>query len=156
MSDQGGILAFMVPPDETLDRICQVQRRNAVLAGAELVAAANGLTELLVRLRARPVAADGTGDRIIGAASALRPQSVHPADMSARLDGQTILLVSGAIAGAVGLTQDARRLHRLGACAVHLAVLDGWNEDVPGSASTHPLTTEARTGRGRTRSHHAA
>jgi hypothetical protein len=146
----------MLESSEILTRIGQAQSRNALLGGAELVSAASALADLAARLRARLVAADGTGDRIIGAAGALRPEDVRPADVSARLDGQTVLLVSGAVAGSVGLMQDARRLRNLGAVTVHAAVLDGWADPIEGCDDIHALSPTSRVARARPRSTNAA
>ena len=138
MSVSRGILTFM-ESSEVLARVGKAQTRNALLAGTDLVAAATCLADLAAGLRSRLVAADGAGDRLIGAASILKPQHVHPADLGGRLDGQSVLIVSGAIAGAVGLAQDARRMRRLGATSVQVAVLDGWSDPIEGCDNIHAL-----------------
>lgn len=116
-----------------VQRVLYAQSHNAVLQGLDLAVA----TEDLARLArehgdAELVAADAAGDRIIGAATVLHPGLNAPADVSRRLDGRSVLLVSGVVAGPVGLMQTATRLRSLGARAVHAAVLDGWDEAIPG------------------------
>jgi hypothetical protein len=112
-------------------RLAEAQTRNSLLRGEELNAAASTAAEVATRQRARLIAGDGAGERIIGAALSVLPAECLPANLAQRFDGQSLLLVSGVIAGPAGLAQAAARLRSLGARAVHAAVLGGWSEPIP-------------------------
>jgi len=113
-------------------RLGQAQTLNSLLLGDELAVAATDAANLAAHTRAQLIAADGTGERIIGAALTLRPNECRPADLTRRLDGQSLLLISGVIAGPVGLAEAAARLRSLGARTVAAAVLGGWSEPIAG------------------------
>jgi hypothetical protein len=68
-------------------RLVQAQTRNGLLLGDELAAAAAEAANLAARTRARFIAADGTGERIIGAALAPLANERRPAALTRRLDG---------------------------------------------------------------------
>jgi hypothetical protein len=119
-------------PDDMMTRLVQAQTRNGLLLGEELAAAAHDAANLAARTHAQLIAADGTGERIIGAALALLPSECRPADLTRRLDDQPLLLISGVIAGPVGLADAAARLRSLGARTVAAAVLGGWPEAIAG------------------------
>jgi len=112
--------------------LANAQTRNGLLQGEELTAAAEAAAEVARRRHATLIAGDSAGERIIGAAIALHPDGCRPADSTRRLDGQTLLVVLGLIAGPVGLAQTAARLRSLGAREVHAGVLGGWPGSVPG------------------------
>lgn len=118
--------------DDTMVRLVRAQTRNALLLGDELAAAASDAATLASRTNAQLIAADSAGERIIGAALALLPDVCRPADLTQRLDGLSLLLVSGVIAGPVGLAEAAARLRSLGALTVSAGVLGGWAEPVVG------------------------
>jgi hypothetical protein len=124
-----------------LDRIIRAQARNALLNSDDLTAAAHALAEQATRTAAEVTAADSTGERLIGEAAVLHPAVVRPADTTSNLNGQTVLLVSGAIVGAVGLSQQAKSLRSLGATHVHAVILDGWDGEVPGCETIEMLAT---------------
>lgn len=127
-----------------VQRVLYAQTQNTVLMGDDLTVATVDLARIAHEHDdAALVAADQAGERIIGAATVLHPAISAPADLSRRLDGRNILLVSGVIAGPIGLMQSAARLRSLGAKAVHAAVLDGWDETIPGIDSLFPLCRQA-------------
>jgi hypothetical protein len=128
-----------VEKEAVLARLLDAQRSNAALAGEELVAAATEVAQLARRHRAVVVADGGAGERLVGAALALRPRDCRPADVTARYDGAHVLLVSGMIAAPHALIQTITRLRALGAGAVHVAVLGGWPEGIAGAASVSAL-----------------
>ena len=70
-------------------------------------------------------AIDPTGERILGTVQSSYSTHASFIDMTRRLDGQRILLVTGAIAGPAGLIQSAYICRSLGASEVHAAVLEG-------------------------------
>jgi hypothetical protein len=113
-------------------RLAQAQTRNGLLLGDELAAAAHDAASVAARTSAQLVAADRTGERIIGAALALAPNDCRPADLTHRVDGQSLLLISGVVAGPYGLAEAAARLKSLGARTVVAAVLGGWSEPIVG------------------------
>jgi hypothetical protein len=145
------MLTYMTSQPDTVagHDVASAHLRNATLAGQELTSAAATVTLLARRYRAAVLAADGAGDRIIGAALATAPTGLTAANTTARLDGQTILVVSGAMAGPVTLLQVAARLRSLGACAVHAAVLDGWPQPLVGYDTVEALATDATVAAGR-------
>lgn len=137
------MLTYMTAVDDMLSRLMTVQRRNASLAGSDLAGAASAVARLASKHGAVVLAADSAGDRIIGAALAAQPNGVVAADRTARLTGQAVLVVSGAVAGPVGLTQVATRLRSLGASVLHAGVLDGADAAISGYATVEPLTAQA-------------
>jgi hypothetical protein len=137
------MLTYMTAVDDMLTRLMAVQRRNASLTGPDLAAAASAVARLAREHRAVVLAADGTGDRIVGAALAAHSNDVVAADTTARLSDQVVLVVSGAVAGPVGLSQVAARLRSLGASALHAGVLDGADQAISGYATVEPLTAQA-------------
>jgi hypothetical protein len=116
-----------------VQRVLHAQSHNSALQGDDLTVATKDLARIAgEHSDSELVAADAAGDRIIGAATVLHPALNAPADLTRRLDGRSVLLVSGVVAGAVGLMQTAARLRSLGATAVHAAILNGWDEAIPG------------------------
>jgi hypothetical protein len=116
-----------------VQRVLNAQSHNALLRGDDLAIATDDLARIARDHEdAELVAADTAGDRIIGAATVLHPTLNAPADLSQRLDGRSVLLVSGVIAGPIGLMQTAARLRSLGATGVRAAVLGGWKDTIPG------------------------
>src|SRR4051794_26349371 len=116
-----------------VQRVLNAQSHNALLRGDDLAVATGDLARIARDHEAAElVAADTAGDRIIGAATVLHPPPTAPADLSQRLDGRNVLLVSGMIAGPIGLMQTAARLRSLGATDVRAAVLGGWDDTIPG------------------------
>jgi hypothetical protein len=136
--------------EDTIQQLAQAQTRNALLEGDELATAAATTADVASRRHATLIAGDGAGERIIGAAIALNAKECKPADLTRRFDGQTLLLISGAIVGPVGLAQTAARLRSLGAQAVHVGVLGGWSEPIPGVETI--TTLGAARGRSASRS----
>jgi hypothetical protein len=141
MSQPRCILTYMSSLDQVMHRLYAAQTHNATLAGAELLNAAGAAADLAVRHGGRLLAADDTGERILGAALVL-PNPCEPVNTSQRLDGQTVVLISGAVAGPVGLTQAVARLRSMGAARVHIGVLDGWECGVAGSDTVEPLSAD--------------
>lgn len=116
-------------------RFSLAQMLNAGLSGKSLVEAAEEAVRLASKRGAALLAVDPVGERIIGTASALRPHGCRLADRNTRLDGGSVLLVSGAAAGPVGLLDAAMMARSLGAAHVQAAVLGGWPYDVQGCES---------------------
>jgi hypothetical protein len=127
--------------DDVVPWLAEAQTRNALLEGDELAAAAAATADIARHRHAALIAEDGAGERIIGATIALNPGECTPADLTQRFDGQTLLLVCGVIAGSVGLAQTAARLRSLGAQAVHVCILGGWTEPIPGIETITTLGT---------------
>ena len=119
--------------------LARAQSRNGLLQGDELTTAAALTVEVAYQTGATLIAGDRAGERIMGAAIALNPGGCRPADLTKRLDGQILLIISGMVAGPVGLAQTAARLRSLGANAVHVGLLGGWPDPIPGIESITPL-----------------
>jgi hypothetical protein len=118
--------------EQTMARLVLAQKLNGLLGGDALTDAARTAAAVADRLHCELIAVDGAGERIIGAALALAPGICRPADLTRRLDARSLLVISGAVAGSIGLAHTAARLRSLGAHTVHAAVLGGWPDDVPG------------------------
>jgi hypothetical protein len=121
------------------DRFEKAQSFNAQLSGAVLIDVVQAVVRIATNHRAWMVATDAYAERIIGTALALRPTECQAADRTSRLDGKTVLLVSGAIAGPVGLLEAAALVRSLGASQVHAAVLGGWPDEIQGCDSIEDL-----------------
>lgn len=105
-----------------LDRICDAQTRNSTLSGEDLRAAAQNLAALATRSRRILLAVDEPGERLIGAALMI-DERLRAADTSRRLDGLSLLLVAGHIAGTTGISIKAGIARSLGASSVDAVVL---------------------------------
>lgn len=123
----GPILAYVTRPVQVLDlssRLGLAQRHAATFGGDELANAARGAARLSRVHRWYLIAADQSGERILGAASLL--DGTLLADVAQRLDGLEVLVVAGVIAGPLGVAQRAAVARSLGASSVHAAFLGGW------------------------------
>lgn len=120
---------------DVMARLIEAQSRNAGLSGQDLAKAADKVARLARRNHALLVAHDSAGDRIIGAALVLRPEDCRPADVTARFEGQSLIVVSGMIAAPHALVQDITQLRSMGAGHIHVAVIGGWTEVVPGAST---------------------
>ncbi len=114
---------------DLLSQVCWVQTRNSTLSSEELRRAAGILSEVAVAEGLRLMPVDEAGDRLIGAALAVR-DDLPLVDSSRRLDGEDILLVTGHVAGAVGVALKASLARALGAMRVEAAILGGWNAGI--------------------------
>ena len=92
---------------------------QSLLRSDELIASANTAADLERSVRASLIAGDGAGERIVGAAIALSPDGCKLADLTRCVDGQTLLIISGVVAGRVGLAQSAARLRSPNSNVVH-------------------------------------
>jgi hypothetical protein len=128
---------------------------NSRLLGSALASVAAQLTRAANALGAVVYSVDDQGARILGAA--LVHGHLQEADPWARLDGRVLLLVSGAVAGPVGISEAARRARSLGAVQVHAAIVDGYPERIVGCDSLTTLRADSRlTGRSGGHRHSAA
>jgi hypothetical protein len=122
-----------------LGRLQEASSLNDLLTGSELRRIAGEVAALAERLDAVVVPADNIGDRIIGAALALHDDRCRPMLQNSRAQDLHVLLVSGAVAGPVGLTQGVHRMRSLGAQSVHLAVLGEPPAEIDGCDSLTSL-----------------
>lgn len=113
-----------------LSNVCSAQSRNSTLRGEELRQGAQTITGLALDRGLALLAADPTGERLIGAALSGNDR-LTTCDRSRRLDGVAVLLVSGRVAGTAWLAREARIIRALGASRVEVALLDGPAEIVP-------------------------
>lgn len=93
--------------EDPIVALAHAQRRNGLLQGDELVAAANTAADLARNKRTSLIAGYGAGERIIGAAIALSADGFLSVDLTRRFGGQTLMIISGVVAGSVGLAQSA-------------------------------------------------
>jgi hypothetical protein len=119
------------------------QRHSGSLSGLELRQAASMAANLSVAKGWHLLAADRSGERIIGAALVIEECLI--ADSSRRYDGKSILLVAGMIAGPFGITQASAIARSSGAENVHAMYLGGWAGDVPDCDSIWGPDTESST-----------
>jgi hypothetical protein len=116
---------------DLLAQVCWAQTRNSTLASGELRVAAELLADVAEGEGFRLMPVDETGDRLIGAALVSR-DDLPLVDASHRLDGEDVLLVTGHLAGAVGVSLKASLARALGAVRVDAAVLGGWSAGIAG------------------------
>jgi hypothetical protein len=120
------------------------QRHAGSFGGEELRAAAEYAARLSCQNGWRLLAADASGERIVGTATIVG--NCHVADTTRRQDGASILLVAGAIAGQYGLARAAFLARSMGASEVHCAYIGGWKGDIPGCDSVRIITRDQPTG----------
>ena len=116
---------------DLLSQVYWAQTRNSTLSSEELRRAADLLAEVAQGEELRLMPVDESGDRLIGAALARR-DDLPLVDSSRRLDGEDVLLVTGHVAGAVGIALKASFARALGAVRVDAALLGGWSEAITG------------------------
>lgn len=112
----------MSQPAGILDRVLTAQTANSTLRGDDLRTAGREVAALAVRNGAALLAVDDAGERIVGAAL-LADDRARPVDSSRRLDGESVLLVAGHIAGTAGVALKADMARSLGASHVHAVIL---------------------------------
>lgn len=115
----------MTSSTSLLMQVCEAQTRNSTLASKELRSAARTLAALATAGGWALLAVDGAGERLIGAAL-VADEGVRVVDASRRLDGLSILLVAGHIAGPTGISMKAALALSLGAIRVEATVLGPW------------------------------
>lgn len=121
-----------------LAQILGAQTRNSTFTGPELSTAAHSLVSLLADNSRWVMSVDPAGERIIGAALSLGGH-FNLIDRSRRIDGRTVLLVSGHMAGDATLTTRAAYARALGAANVEVATLGEWTRAIPGCSRVWPL-----------------
>jgi hypothetical protein len=105
-----------------LTRVCDAQTRNSTLAATELRDAARTLAAIATDGGWALLGVDAAGERLIGAAL-IADDRVRLVDASRRLDGLSVLLVAGHIAGPTGIAMKATLALSLGATRVEATVL---------------------------------
>lgn len=118
---------------DAIDLLYAVQSYAGSFGGQDLLAAAEHAAQLSSLNGWRLLAADSSGERIVGVASTLG--ECYLADTAWRHDGVAILLVAGAIAGQFGLARAAWIARSMGASEVHCAYIGGWEGGIPGCDS---------------------
>ncbi len=115
--------------------VLDAQRANATLSGGDLRAAAEHLADLCADRHVLLKAVDSAGERIIGAAMTVAEVDLDVYDYTSGFpQGSTCLLVSGHVAGPVGLADAAAAASSAGAAQVEAAILGGWPDPVAGVA----------------------
>ncbi len=122
-----------------LSQVCWAQTLNSTLANEDLREAAELLVDVAAGKAWQMMPVDEAGGRLIGAALVTRGD-LSLVDASRRLDEQRVLLVTGHLAGAVGVALKATLVHALGATRVDAAVLGGWAEDILGCERVWDIT----------------
>ncbi|MBD7980218.1 hypothetical protein [Oerskovia merdavium] len=111
--------------------VLEAQTRNSLLAGDDLLRAAQDLVEALSTRRHLVMASDSVGDRVLGAALLLEP-SIPLADRSSHFNGAHVMLVAGHISGDARMSMRACSVRALGALRVEAAMLTHWGEPIEG------------------------
>lgn len=125
-----------------LAQVHWAQTRNSTLAGDELRVAAELLAGVAEGQKFRLMPVDETGERLIGATLVTR-DDLPLVDASHRLDGENVLLVTGHLAGVVGVALKASLARSLGAVGVDAAVLGGWSEGIAGCGRVWDISPPA-------------
>lgn len=126
-----------------LSQVCDAQTRNSTLAGDDLRNAGREIAALAVGEGYAVMAADEAGERLIGAAL-LADDRVRAADASHRLDGQSVLMVAGYLAGTSGMALKAALVRSLGALHVRATVLGSSGVRVDGCEQVTAIRTQPR------------
>jgi len=127
----------MAAPDDVLALLYASQRHAGTFGGADLVASAEAALRLALDNGWHLIAADSSGERIVGTASTLGECPM--VDTSRRQDGLDVLVVAGMIAGPYGVSEKAARSRSMGANSVHCFYVGGWSGDMPGCDTIHRL-----------------
>jgi hypothetical protein len=123
--------------EDVIALLYAAQRHAGTFGGEELAAAAEATRRLAEASGWHLVAADSSGERIVGTASTLGVCRVI--DTSRRQDGLDVLVVAGMIAGPYGISQVAERSRSMGARSVHCVYVGGWSGELPGCETVHRL-----------------
>lgn len=125
---------------ELLWSALDAQQANATLAGPQLRSAAEELLRVYALGRMRVMALDAAGERIIGAALAMRDEPVEVFDYTGTFaETSTCLLVGGFIAGSAGVEAAATAVAGAGATMVEAAVIGGWPAPIRGVSRVRDL-----------------
>jgi len=142
---------------ESRDAFSRALRINASMTAASLVSAAHEAWDQATEQGAVLLATDVVGERILGAGLVLGLDDDVVADRHSRLDGQRVIMLAGAQAGPIGLSDAAKVARSLGASAVEAAVVGGWPCSIAGCDSIHRLAGgSAQSAPETTASHSAA
>jgi hypothetical protein len=85
-----------------LAQVCDARKRNRHLVGEKLRDAGREIAALAARDGCAVMAADEVGKRLVGAAL-VADERVRPVDVSRSLDGQSVVIVAGFVAGPAGI-----------------------------------------------------
>lgn len=118
-------------------RLYIAQRHAATLSGVELKSVATAAGALAQSRQMQLVAADSSGERIIGAATLLYDCAI--ADTTRRHDGIVLLIVAGMVAGPHSIARAAAIARFAGATEVHACHLGGWDGPIHGCDTVHLL-----------------
>ncbi|MFT4082839.1 MAG: hypothetical protein QM638_09655 [Nocardioides sp.] len=136
----GGSLHTYFMSHELLWSALNAQQANATLIGPQLRAAAEELLRMYVPGRMRVMALDAAGERIIGAALAMRDEHIEMFDYTEAFAGtSTCLLIGGFIAGPAGVEAAATAVTGAGATRVEAAVIGGWSAPIRGVSRVREL-----------------
>jgi hypothetical protein len=124
-----------------LAQVCDVQMRNSYLVGEKLRDAEREIAALAARDGCAVMAADEAGERLVGAAL-VADERVRPVDVSRRLDGQSVVIVAGFVAGPAGIALKTSVAPSLGAVRVDAAVLGSQIRKVDGCDHVRPITQQ--------------
>jgi hypothetical protein len=125
-----------------LDGVLRAQTANSTLSGDELRRAARRLVTVAAAAPSALLAVDAAGERLVGAAILLSGD-LRLVDRSRRLDGESVMLVAGHIAGTAALVTAAGMAIAMGAERVQAVVLGDTPGSVDGCGQVHSLS-EAR------------
>ena len=121
--------------EDLIASIYAAQRHAGSFRGDALLAAAEAAGRLAIDNGWLLIAADSSGERIVGTATTVVECAL--VDTSRRLDDVDVLVVAGMIAGPYGVLETAARSRSMGARAVHCFYVGGWSGDLDGVDTVH-------------------
>lgn len=131
----------MTFPGGLLNRVCAAQTANSELRGERLRDVGSEIAALSIRDGYVLMAADGAGERLIGAAL-VADKAVRAVDSSRRRDGVSVLIVAGHLAGTSGVALTADLAWSLGARNVRAAVLGSEHAVIAGCDRVTALNSQ--------------
>jgi len=123
--------------EDAVTLLYAAQRHAGTFHGGDLLAAAKAAWQLATGNGWFLVAADSSGERIVGTATTIGECSI--VDTSRRHDGLEVLVVAGMIAGPYGIARAAARSRSMGASAVHCFYLGGWSGKILGCDTSNRM-----------------
>lgn len=132
--------------EDAITLLYAAQRHAGTFGGEDLVTAAEAARRLALDNGWHVIAADSSGERIVGTISTLGECSI--VDTSRRQDGLDVLVVAGMIAGPYSVSETAARSRSMGAITVHCFYIGGWPGEMPGCDTVHRLIETTEWGNG--------
>jgi len=132
--------------EDVITMLYAAERHTGTFGGDDLVTAAETAMRLALDNDWHLLAADSSGERIVGTATTL--DDCPLVDTSRRQDGLDVLVVAGMLAGPYGVAQAAARARSMGAKRVHCFYVGGWSGVIPGCDTVHRLVEASQWDQG--------